>query len=372
MTAPVVLIPAYEPDVELLSLVRGLHAADPGIVAVVVDDGSGPGFDDIFAAAAGLGCVLLTLPDNRGKGQALKTGFAEVARRLPGRIVVCADADGQHRVVDILRVAEAVRTSDSAMVLGERRFTGEVPARSRFGNAATRGLFLVATGRRLHDTQTGLRGYPPALMEWLQSVAGDRYEYELNVLLQASRDGRRIASIDIATVYLDDNRSSHFRPIADSVRIYAPLLRFLASSLCAFAVDTVALLAISAGTGSLLLAVVGARLVSSIVNFVVNRQAVFDRERRRPVGPAAVRYFVLYFVLVAALLAMNYGLLSAMSAIGAPLLAAKLLTELTLVAVSYVTQSRLVFAAGRLAAAAPASVPSDEWRSLAATQPRAR
>ena len=100
----------------------------------------------------------------------------------------------------------------------------------------------------------------------------------------------------------------------------------------------------------------------------MNRQVVFDRERRRPVGPAAVRYFVL----VVALLAMNYGLLSAMSAIGAPLLAAKLLTELALVAVSYVTQSRFVFAAGRLAAAAPASVPSDEWRSLAATQPRAR
>ena len=363
MIAPVVLIPAFEPDEELLSLVRGLHAADPGVVVLVVDDGSGPTFDHLFSAAVGLGCLLLTLPDNRGKGQALKTGFTEVARRWPGRPVVCADADGQHRVDDILRVAEAVGNSDGAMVLGERRFADEVPLRSRIGNAATRGLFRLATGRRLHDTQTGLRGYPPVMLEWLRSVEGDRYEYELNLLLQASRDGRRIESIDIATVYLDENRSSHFRPVMDSLRIYAPLLRFLASSLSAFAIDTVALLALSAVTGSLLLAVVGARLISSIVNFTVNRHAVFDRERRRPVGPAAVRYFVLVVIL----LAVNYGLITGISSVGVPLLAAKILTEMALVAIGYAAQSRFVFA---VAPTVPTS--STERRALAAVPTHTR
>lgn len=362
--APVILVPAYEPDEQLLALIHGLHTADPELVIVVVDDGSGPAFDHIFYAAAGLGCILLTLPDNRGKGQALKTGFAEIGRRLPGRAVICADSDGQHSVLDILRVAAAVGIPSDTMVLGERRLVGDVPARSRFGNAATRWLFRLATGRQLHDTQTGLRGYPPSMLGWLGSVDGDRYEYELNLLLQAARDGRPIDSIEIATIYLSDNHSSHFRPVADSLRIYAPLLRFLCSSLTAFVIDAAALLAISAATGSLLVAVVGARLVSSTVNFAINRQVVFDRESRRPAGPAALKYFAL----VMTLLMVNVGLLTGLTAIGIPLLPAKLLTELALVVLSYAVQSRFVFAGGLPAHPAPA----EPRRALATTHPHPR
>ncbi|WP_111768563.1 bifunctional glycosyltransferase family 2/GtrA family protein [Nakamurella deserti] len=353
MTAAVVLVPAYEPGPELLTLIRGLHAADPDLVVVVVDDGSGPGSGEIFATAAGLGCLLLTLPDNRGKGQALKTGFAEIAHRLPGRTIVCADADGQHRVSDILRVADAVGSTGADMVLGERRFTGVVPLRSRLGNGATRLLFRLTTGRRLHDTQTGLRGYPPAMLGWLRSVRGDRYEYELNLLLQACRDGRSIAGVDIATVYLDDNRSSHFRPVVDSVRIWAPLLRFAGSSLTAFAIDAVALLALTALTGSLLLSVLGARLLSATVNFAVNRRVVFDREGRRPVGPAAVRYAAL----VAVLLTVNYSVLAGLTALAVPLPVAKVATEIALAVLGYTAQSRYVFA-GRLGVSpSPAPAP---------------
>ncbi len=354
MTAPVVLIPAYRPDGELLRLVVDLHAADDDLVVLVVDDGSGPGYDDIFTAAVGLGCLLVTLPVNRGKGQALKTGFAEIARRLPGRSVVCADADGQHTVRYVLRVAAAVGASGADMVLGERRFTGTVPLRSRVGNSATRLLFRLATGRRLHDTQTGLRGFPPAVLGWLGTVEGDRYEYELNVLLQAARDGRRIDSIDIATVYLDENRSSHFRPVVDSVRIYAPLLRLLTSSMTAFAVDAVAVLIFSALSGSLLLSVVAARIVSATVNFTVNRRCVFDRGRHRRTGPAAARYAAL----VVALLGVNYLLLTGLTALAVPLLIAKIVTEIALVGLSYAAQSRFVFAGRRAPVTAPEPTPA--------------
>ena len=118
-----------------------------------------------------------------------------------------------------------------------------------------------------------------------------------------------IDTVDIATIYLDDNESSHFRPLADSIRIYARLLRFSLSSLAAFAVDTVALLLLVAVTGSLLLSVVGARTISSSVNFLTNRRLVFEHGRQRPVGRAAA----LYFGLVAVLLALNYLLLVALS-----------------------------------------------------------
>jgi hypothetical protein len=164
--------------------------------------------------------------------------------------VVCADSDGQHRPEDIDAVADRVATSGAAMVLGCRRFTGAVPARSRVGNTVTRVLFRAVTGLRLTDTQTGLRAYPARMLPWLGQVDGDRFEYEQRLLLLAAREGLPVAEVEIATIYLRHNASSHFRPVRDAVRIYRPLLTFGLSSMLAFAVDTVALLAFVTLTGS--------------------------------------------------------------------------------------------------------------------------
>jgi len=167
----IILIPAYEPDEQLIHLIRSVFAAEPCLTVVVVDDGSGPDYRSVFDDAARLGCSVHSYARNRGKGYALKTGFGFIADTFPGQDVVCADSDGQHRVEDILRIAELLSETSAAMVLGTRNFSGNVPARSRFGNTATRWLFRLATGERIADTQTGLRGYPAALLPWLQSVA---------------------------------------------------------------------------------------------------------------------------------------------------------------------------------------------------------
>ncbi|MCM0678715.1 glycosyltransferase family 2 protein, partial [Micromonospora phytophila] len=197
---------------------------------VVVDDGSDETAARVLDGARGLGCTVLRHGTNRGKGAALKTGFRHVAEAHPGRDVVCADADGQHRVADVLRVAEQVRVTGRT-VLGVRRFDGAVPLRSRVGNQVTRLLFRAVTGRWVRDTQTGLRAYPAALLGWLESVPGERFEYEMNVLLQAARAGHPVDETVIATTYVDDNASSHFGSLTDSARVYWPLLRFAASSL---------------------------------------------------------------------------------------------------------------------------------------------
>jgi glycosyltransferase involved in cell wall biosynthesis len=225
----VILLPAYQAGPRLVSLVTELLTASPAALVVVVDDGSGPDSAPILETVAGLGCTVLRHGTNRGKGAALKTGFRHVAAVHPGRDVVAADADGQHGVTDILRVAERVAAT-GRLVLGVRRFSGDVPLASRFGNILTRLLFQAATGQPVQDTQTGLRAYPAALLDWLQSVPGEQFEYEMNVLLRAAREGHPIEQVDIATTYLDDNASSHFGALSDSVRIYAPLLRFMASS----------------------------------------------------------------------------------------------------------------------------------------------
>lgn len=349
----IVLIPAYEPDDRLVDLVRSLRAADSGLGVLVVDDGSGPAYTAVFDAVRALGASVLTQPANVGKGHALKVGFAHIESHHPGADVVCADCDGQHSVVDILRVATRVRESEAAMVLGARQFSGRVPARSRVGNVITRRMFSLATGRALHDTQTGLRGYPAAVLGWLQTVPGERFEYELNLLLEATATRREIEEIAIATIYLDGNSSSHFRPVADSVRIYSPLLKFVGSSLGAFAVDTVALLALHALTGSLLVSVLGARVVSSAVNFAVNRSLVFDRGRSRHLGTAALRYYALTLVLLTA----NITSLWALTTVGVPLLAAKVATEAVLFVASYRVQRTVVFGATPDAALSPPAAP---------------
>lgn len=337
----IVLIPAYEPDDRLVALVDALRSADPALLVVVVDDGSGPVYRTVLDAVRDLGATVLSQPVNGGKGRALKVGFAHAAERHPGADVVCADCDGQHSVVDILRVATRVRQSSAAMVLGARQFSGPVPVRSRVGNAVTRRVFSLATGRRLHDTQTGLRGYPAAALGWLQTVRGERFEYELNVLLEATATGREIEEVAISTIYLEGNASSHFRPVADSVQIYAPLLRFVGSSFGAFLVDTGSLLLLHALTGSLLVSVLGARALSSVTNFLTNRSVVFSHGRSRHLRSAALRYGALALTLLGA----NVAVLAALTTVGIPLLVAKVATEALLFVVSYRVQRTVVFAA---------------------------
>lgn len=348
------LIPAYEPDDRLVRLVDDLRAAAPGVRVLVVDDGSGPAYRALLDRVRGPGRTVLTHPANRGKGCALKTGFAFAERHHPGEAVVCADSDGQHTVVDILRVAAALDAQPAARpatVLGVRAFTGPVPARSALGNRVTARAFHLATGLRLRDTQTGLRGYPAALLPWLRSVRGERFEYEQNLLLRAAAEGLPVEEIEIATIYLEGNASSHFRPLADSARVLAPVLLFALSSLSASAIDAAALLALHAATGSLAASVLGARLLSGTANFAMNRGLVFCRRRgergreavrRAPAARAALRYATL----AALLLGANYLLLAAFTRLGVGLLPAKVATEAALYLVSFQAQRRFVFAGG--------------------------
>ncbi|HEY0643861.1 MAG TPA: glycosyltransferase family 2 protein [Nocardioides sp.] len=343
MPAPTLLVPAYRPGPALLRTLADLRAARPDWGLVVVDDGSGPAYADVFARAADSGAVVVRLPANRGKGAALKAGFAHVAATRPGCPVVCADADGQHALDDIVAIGERLLGGPTRrrLVLGARTFDGRVPLRSRVGNTLTRWLFTAATRQRLEDTQTGLRGIPAGLLPWARTVPGERYEYELQVLLRAGRTGIALDPLPIATIYLDDNSSSHFRPVVDSLRVYLPLLAFLASSLAAFVIDTVALLALQALTSDLLVSVVGARLTSAGVNFVVNRRLVFDSERRVRTRTAVRRYAALATVL----LALNFLLLSTLTWLGIDLLPSKVLTELALVSTSFAGQRAFVFRA---------------------------
>lgn len=240
-------------------------------------------------------------------------------------------------VRDIGRVAGELALRNDRIVLGARQFGGRVPLRSRIGNDVTRLVFRVATGLQLTDTQTGLRGYPASLLGWLGSIKGQRFEYELDVLLAARRAGVPFHEVPIETIYLADNESSHFDPVLDSIRVYVPFVKFCAASLVAFAVDTAAFFVLLATTSSLATAVVGARLVSGTVNFTANHRIVFA-QRRSPFRSAGR-----YAALALALMIANYGLIRSLVDVGVPLVAAKLVTEMTLFVLSYKVQQRFVF-----------------------------
>jgi glycosyltransferase involved in cell wall biosynthesis len=225
VTDTVVLIPVFRPGARLPALLAEL--AHPERV-VVVDDGTGPDAEPWLAPVRASGGTVLRHESNRGKGAALRTGFRHAATAHPGLDVITADADGQHHAVDIARLA--ARAGRGRIVLGVRRFE-RMPPRSRFGNTVTRALFRAATGREVSDTQTGLRAYPADLIERLGTIPGDRFDYEMNVLLDATSAGRPIEEVEIPATYLDGNAGSHFDGLADSVRVYRPLLRRAAGSL---------------------------------------------------------------------------------------------------------------------------------------------
>jgi len=197
----------------------------------------------------------------------------------------------------------------------------------------------MLTGRRLADTQSGLRGIPAGLVPSILALEGERYEYEMNVLTHvASSSG--ILEVPIETVYLDGNRSSHFRPVADSMRIYFVLLRFLASSLIAAGIDFVVFAAVFAATSNLLASIIAGR-ISSLANFALNRGFVFNS------GAGIARALAKYYTLAAGIGAVAYFSIKFMAGLGINVLAAKLLVETALWLASFSIQRTFVFASKR-------------------------
>ncbi len=210
-----VLIPAYQPDEKLAALVENLRREFAHIV--IVDDGSSEGVE-VFDAIRPQVDIVLKHEVNRGKGAALKTGFVWILENQPGiKGVVTADADGQHKPEDIRRVAEAVVERPGGLVLGVRHFGLKVPFRSRLGNHWTTFFFWLATGLAIKDTQTGLRGIPADLLPRVAKLRGERYEYEMRMLVDARLHSQKPLQLPIETVYIDGNKSSHFNLLRDTI-----------------------------------------------------------------------------------------------------------------------------------------------------------
>lgn len=295
-----VVIPAYEPDEKLTVLVKSLKDAGISPVVVVNDGSFGEQYDRIFDSVRELGAVVFNHAVNMGKGRALKNAMNYCLDAYPGLVgVVTADSDGQHTVEDISKCMEALGSKPEALILGVRNFDGsDIPARSVFGNKTTSRVMKLLTGMKISDTQTGLRGIPAGFMKFLLTEKGERYEFETNMLLDTKEQGVEIVEVPIKTIYLEENKSSHFNPIKDSIRIYAVFLKFVFSSLSSSVLD-IALFTIFCSMlksvplpiGYIMLATIMARVISAVYNFFINYKVVFKGKGSKV--KAAVRYALL-------------------------------------------------------------------------------
>lgn len=272
----VFLIPSYQPTEILCRLLQELRLRDSSPI-VVVDDGSGADYDAIFERVKQLpGISVLTNAVNLGKGAALKHGMNHILVNYPACTgVVTADADGQHAVADILRVTAELKTKPDNVIFGARQFGRDVPLRSRLGNVISRHVYRFFIGLNLSDTQTGLRGIPRSLMVRCLSIRANRYEFETEQLVVIQSAGMPVREIPIETIYIDDNRASHFRPVLDSAQIYFVLLRYIASSLITAAIDILVFATAIAWSGDLLLSNAVGRMVAIWAQFTLLQKFVF-------------------------------------------------------------------------------------------------
>lgn len=297
-----VVLPSLDPDDKLVAVVDGLLEYGFSDI-ILINDGSKPEnlhyFHDLAAQHPEI--TLLHHEVNKGKGAALKNAFRYVLQNRPDSLgVVTVDGDNQHHPEDTRACCEKMLET-GCVVLGCRDFSQpDVPPRSRFGNRTTSAIFKVFVGMTISDTQTGLRAIPASYLNQLAEVYGDRFEYETNMLLAFKDQGIPFDEQKIRTVYIEENKSSHFRVIHDSWRIYKLILahffRYTLSSLASAAVDIGGYSLLSSalpltGIARTTCAGVGARVVSSLLNFFLNKKLVF--QTHVSTGKALLRYYTL-------------------------------------------------------------------------------
>lgn len=339
------IIPALNPDEKLLELLEKLKA-EGFLPPVLVNDGSSPACEMYFETAREkYQCTILEHEENKGKGRALKTAFSYLINDDQCKYAVTIDADGQHKPEDVLQCVLAAQQLENKgkIIFGCRNFDEpHVPAKSRIGNKSMCFLMRFTCGMMLSDTQTGLRVFPKKYLSKLLEIAGERFEYETNMLVDIQRENLPYDEVKIKTVYMQNNRSSHFRPIKDSLIIIRPFLNFLMSSIGSSMIDLVAFTLLFwlinglPEREAIWIATIAARALSGGCNYMLNRHRVFGQGGRK----SPVKYLtlcVLQMCMSAALVAAVYGMIG----IGASFI--KIVVDVCLFFLSYRIQREWVF-----------------------------
>lgn len=336
----VVIIPAFEPDEKLISIVEKVWSL--GNQVIVVDDGSSECCQDIFHTICEF-AIVIHHERNLGKGAAIKTALRYIEKEVwEIDVVGIMDADGQHLPEDMEKLILRARNRKLTLVLGVRELGKDMPLKSRLGNKITRKVFHMCSGVKISDTQTGLRAFDRNLIGRMLSTGGERYEYETNVLFLMAKEGIPIEEVKIHTIYHDKTNScSHFNIIKDSIRIYRDIIKFIFFSISSFVLDYALfcafLFVLPRHIFTYYIANILARIVSGYYNYNMNTKYVF-REKK------SVKTALKYSLLAIGILGMNTVLLSFYSIVmGNDVYMAKILTEATLFIISFLVQKGMIY-----------------------------
>ncbi len=338
-----ILIPAYQPDFRLNKLIDELNLVSAADLIIVINDGSKATCDEFFDLASQQNhVVVLTHKVNQGKGRALKTAMEYCQTQSDIDVFVTVDADGQHQTKDIVRVLEAAQQHPNALVLGSRSFNErQVPLKSMLGNKITRLITSYLIGQKIKDTQTGLRAFSKITLDKFVKVKGDRYEYEMNMLLYCGKLGIPIEEVLIETIYIDDNSGSHFNPLLDSIRIYRQILTFslisLLSTFLDLSVFTLLVYTLS-GIDNILYATIIARIISVNFNFLLNKTVVF-KSRQQWVSHMWKYYSLALFQMLASYFLVK----TAYASFGSNVVGIKIIVDGLLFLLSYQIQKLFIF-----------------------------
>lgn len=207
---------SYEPDKILIDLCKELY--NLGFNVLVVNDGSSDKYNSIFEEASHF-AEIIGYAQNEGKGYAIKYGISHlIAMHKEMKYVITVDGDGQHKISDVIRVADELILHNE-IVLGVRKFDKKIPLRSKVGNDMSKFSQTLVTGKYLKDNQCGLRGFVLKDSQWLLSISGKRYEYEMDVISYICLRDLTYREISIEAIYENGNPTSHFRPFADTCQI---------------------------------------------------------------------------------------------------------------------------------------------------------
>ena len=327
----VALVPAYEPDDKLITLVDDLKKNNYQVV--VVDDGSGKDYQNIFNKCK---TKVITYPNNQGKGHALKEGIKYIKETYNSYYIVTMDSDGQHTIEDADKLINYLKKHPNTLILGSRKRNKNTPLRSFLGNSITRFVYSLVTYRDIYDTQTGLRAFTENLVPYMLEVEGERFEYEMNVLLNANRNNVKIKELTIQTIYIDNNSGSHFNAIKDSFKIYKEIFKFSLSSLSCFFIDYILFVIFNLITNNIVFSNIIARVVSASTNYGLNRSLVFKSTKRVKTS------LVQYILLVAIILTLNTILVTSLSLVINKFVA-KIITEVILFLLSWFVQKNIIF-----------------------------
>ena len=339
------LIPIYEPTDKVLPFLSQFQKGDFDVF-LVVDDGSGDDYAAIFSEAKEKTVFpVLSYPTNKGKGHALKTGLRKLlSDHSDLDFVVTADGDGQHTREDILKVRDFAAKTPSKVILGSRDFSS-APPKSASGNKWSARYFTLSTGVKIRDCQTGLRAIPHEAFDMALHTYGNRFDFEMNFLLPASREFG-IHEVPIQTIYEDGNRGTHFRPVADSLLIMRTPIAYLIVGLLSFATDMIAFYLLqrfafvnAASVGmDLLLSYLCAMAISAPFNYAMLGTVVFHHSR---LFHNALYKFV---VLVLTCTLSSFFFTWTLSLIGVPIMLSKAIFDVMFGITKYFLNLLLVFA----------------------------